>query len=245
MDPYMVCARLRWTRNGMKTLMHILNGADPWQKHRIDQAVRNCTANELRRLASGVTKLWEDPLLPWCPKAAMQSATKVYPHLLAVVQQEVARRAAGGKYEPDQLSRAMLVRLNYIQLYRTPRARQVLNIHMNTGITQVLPKGSIESNEKPWAGALRELKEETGIPTSDVLRDTSFATLQTRGLTMFVVRAARWESSPEWETPHSAETVGAMWVKLSAVRLMFLPRAMKAIVDQLGKIILRQHNARS
>ena len=138
-DPYMVCARLRWTRNGMKTLMHILNGADPWQKHRIDQAVRNCTANELRRLASGVTKLWEDPLLPWCPKAAMQSATKVYPHLLAVVQQEVARRAAGGKYEPDQLSRAMLVRLNYIQLYRTPRARQVLNIHMNTGITQVLP----------------------------------------------------------------------------------------------------------
>ena len=80
-DPHVVCTNLRWTRNGMKTLMHMLNGADRWNGQRIVNAVRNCTAFELKFLTSGVQKLWHDPLLPWCPTGALQNATNLYPQL--------------------------------------------------------------------------------------------------------------------------------------------------------------------
>ena len=84
---------------------------------------------------------------------------------------------------------------------------------------------------------MRELSEETGIPSADVIRDKSFNPIKTRGLTMFVVRVKRWESYLAWKTPLSPETVGASWVSLNKLRQIFLPRAMKDVVGQLAHLI--------
>lgn len=215
-----VCARPRWTRSGMKTLMHVLNGADKWSKNRVAKAVKHCTIKELELLARGAHSIWADPLLPWCREGALPWAKKIYPTVLAAVKAEAKRRADGGNLKQDKFS------------------------------MMGLPKGTLEDTDKSaWEGALRELWEETGISKDEVHVDKSFNTIYIKAqkLTMFVVRVnagTHWESDESWSTPNSLETVEGRWVSLDQLQRMVtqmaFPKYMKAVITQLANQMLHR-----
>jgi 8-oxo-dGTP pyrophosphatase MutT (NUDIX family) len=211
-------ARLRWTRGGFKSVFHALVGANA----RCDSGTHgasvfgNCTDHELALLAGPFDALWTHALLPpaWrlaggSGEAAAQRATAAANHAAwgaGAAAAERARRAAGGALAQDALSAARLV----------------------------VPKGGAEvaGNEGVFEAALREFCEETGIPPHDVRRPAALPPLRAAGLTAFPVTVApRWAARPAWTLPACAETDGAEWVRAEDARALFLPRAMRGVVD--------------
>jgi 8-oxo-dGTP pyrophosphatase MutT (NUDIX family) len=206
-------ARLRWTRNGLKSAFHSLVGANPPCGR---ATLGNCTDAELALLAGPFDELWTHALLPptWRLHGAEPESSARANHgwLSAAAASEISRRASGGAVQQDELSRNALV----------------------------LPKGGAQPGESDWDAALREFCEETGVPASDVLRMPDEQPLRSDGLCVFpVALKGKWEDVASWALPECAETCGAEWVSLEQAQSLFLPKAMRGVVSAAAPIAWR------
>ena len=202
--------RLRWTRSGFKALMHFLNGEDDLKPHKGRRAVTNCTDDELAfflgigiggDLEAGsdevdrdehvdvtrhVQRLWNDQLVPlsWTKDkgpAGLEAAHCVYPQLASMAREERRRRARGGESRRDALSKADLQ----------------------------LPKGAVDQGETPWTAALRELREEAGVDSSEVRRAEFAPGIRAGPMTAFVVTLGEERMSARMEGVRDSEGSGA------------------------------------